>query len=122
MSAPYILVVDDDKDIRTIVELAMRFEGIRVESAENGAAALEKLRAPQLPIAIFVDLMMPVMDGWRFSEAVAADPRLNSIPITVMTAFEDVARPMPKAADVIRKPMSLATLRNAIGKYRATSP
>lgn len=117
MKSPYVLVVDDDSDIRKIVEVAMRLDGVRVETAENGAVALEKLGGSELPAVILLDLMMPAMDGWAFAEALQKDPRLRSLPVIVMTAVEEGSRPIPRSAGLLRKPMALSSLRAALGKY-----
>lgn len=117
MSAPYLLVIDDDSDICAILQLAMSFEGIPVVTAEDGLVALEKLQAQDLPFLILLDLMMPRMDGWEFSEKLATDPRLKDIPVVVMTAFEGTSRPFPPSLEILRKPMSLETTRNIVRKY-----
>jgi CheY-like chemotaxis protein len=62
-----ILVVDDDTDLREAVVEALRSEGYRVTAAKNGADALSHLRLER-PALVLLDLMMPVMDGWRFRE------------------------------------------------------
>lgn len=95
----------------------MKFEGIAVETAEDGLVALEKLNQRELPFLILLDLMMPVIDGWEFSKAIVADPRLQDIPIVVMTAFDDTSKELPPSLEVIKKPMSLATIRSTVRKY-----
>src|SRR5687768_13520104 len=91
-----ILVVDDDIDIREAIQDTLEEEGFRVESAPDGAAALERLRAlPYEPCLVLLDLMMPVMDGWEFLAARKEDPRLASIPITVISASRDLPDDVP---------------------------
>lgn len=117
-----IMVVDDDPDIRSIIELAMRYEGVDVTEAENGAVALEKLQSDPVPCAILLDLMMPVMDGWILSQKMAADSRLKNIPVVLMTAFDEGGRKLPESAALLRKPMSLQTIRDAVRKFCAPHP
>ena len=70
-----ILIVEDDPDILSSLAEAIREEGFVVETAANGYQALTRLES-QLPDLIFLDLMMPLMDGWKFLEigAPAASP------------------------------------------------
>jgi CheY-like chemotaxis protein len=112
-----VLVIDDDPDIRKMIELALRLDGTRAESAMDGVDALRKLAGPELPSLILLDLMMPGMDGWTFAEKVAADERLRGIPIVIMTAFEESPRPFPPAQGLLRKPMTLGSIRETVGKH-----
>jgi CheY-like chemotaxis protein len=80
-----ILVVDDDPALRELLRRLLEREGYAVQEAENGRAALERLReAP--PGLILLDLMMPEMDGFDFVAAVRADKAWRTIPIIVVTA------------------------------------
>lgn len=87
-----ILLVEDDEDIREVVADILEQNGYHVQSAGDGAEALDKLRAAavaQLPRAIFLDLLMPVMDGATFRSEQLRDPRLAAIPVVVMSALAD---------------------------------
>ena len=80
-----ILVVDDDPANRASMRKILEKQGWRVTEVENGEvglAAMEKER----PSLIFLDLMMPVMDGFTFADRVRAHPEWRSIPIVVVTA------------------------------------
>jgi CheY-like chemotaxis protein len=68
-----MLVVDDELDIRNIVEQVLQDAGYGVATAANGAEALNRLRE-QRPDGIILDLNMPVMDGKAFLSACRADP------------------------------------------------
>ena len=81
-----ILVVEDDPDIRLNLKLLLEGEDYSVEVAENGRVALERLNDGELPNLIILDLMMPVMDGFKFRELQQQDIRLAAIPIMIMTA------------------------------------
>lgn len=63
----HILIVEDDPDILSSLAEVIREEGYEVETAANGYQALAKLEAA-MPDLIFLDLMMPLMDGWKFME------------------------------------------------------
>ncbi|MFN8559657.1 MAG: response regulator [Dehalococcoidia bacterium] len=64
---PYVLVVDDDPDIRRLLEEVLTDEGYETRLASNGAEALTAV-AEREPDLILLDLMMPVMDGRQFCE------------------------------------------------------
>ena len=80
-----ILVVEDDRDTREMLERFLQLEGFTVRTAENGRAALDVL-GREGACVILLDLMMPVMNGWEFRHVQASDPRLSRIPVIVVTA------------------------------------
>ena len=84
-SAPCVLIVEDDADVREMMELLLSSMGYRTVTAENGAVALDRLREAR-PCMVLLDLMMPVMTGWEFRERQLADPHLSSIPVLCMSA------------------------------------
>ncbi len=80
-----IVVVDDDRSIRTLLEMGLKKEGYVVSSFENGQAALDAL--PEIkPDLVLSDWMMPVMDGVAFCKRVKADPEMKSIFFVLLTA------------------------------------
>ena len=83
---PYVLVIDDDEDVRDSITDLLEARGHNVQAAANGRDALEILNASTAPCMILLDLMMPVMDGWEFAAHLAQDPRLCSIPTCIVTA------------------------------------
>ncbi|MEA1676657.1 response regulator [Nitrospirillum sp. BR 11163] len=113
-----ILYVDDEPDIRAIVELSLRHVGgFDVRMAESGARALEILDgwAPQL---ILLDAMMPGMDGPATLAAIRQRPALAAVPIAFMTAkvqpseverFKELG-----AVGVIAKPFDPIGLPNTV--------
>jgi CheY-like chemotaxis protein len=82
-----VLVVEDDDEIRASMRKMLELQGCRVTEAENGAAALESMKLER-PTLIFLDLMMPVMDGFTFVEEVRGHAAWRSIPIVVVTAAD----------------------------------
>ncbi len=109
-----IVVVDDDEDVRRLLVLSLsRVGGHDVRSADSGAACLAELRR-ELPDAVVLDVMMPVMDGPATLEEIRTDPRLLSVPVVFLTAGvveSDVERlRMLPVSGLLRKPFDPLTL------------
>jgi len=110
MSAPHILVIDDEDDIRAVVQVSLEdIAGWRVSVAASGGEGLA-LAARERPDAILLDVMMPEMDGPTTFAQLQADPATRTIPVVLLTAkvqpgdrrrFEDlgVAGTIPKPFD-----------------------
>src|SRR5512134_1268402 len=81
-----VMVVDDDVDIRRGIAVALELEGYEVVEAGDGREALQKLRDSAPPVAIFLDLRMPGMNGWQFREEQRRDAELAKIPVIVVSA------------------------------------
>jgi CheY-like chemotaxis protein len=114
-SAP-VLVVDDDPAIRSAVRDVLESAGIAVETAANGADALEKVgrRRPRL---VLLDMRMPVLDGWGFASAL--QERGVTLPVVVMTAASDASRWAAEigAIGVVAKPFGVAELVRTVRRY-----
>ena len=119
MQCKNILIVEDDADISEILKFAIEMEGYTVCTAANGKEGLEVLSKIEAPCLILLDLMMPIMDGWAFAEALEKDPTLNSIPFVVVTAFAESAINIKKARAIIKKPVDLELLSSTIKKICA---
>lgn len=85
---PHVLIVDDDSDVREMLEMFLGHSGYTITSAANGAEALQKMRE-RAPCLVLLDLMMPVMSGWQFRERQLADPGLSNVPVVCITAAYD---------------------------------
>jgi signal transduction histidine kinase/CheY-like chemotaxis protein len=92
-----VLLVEDDSAIRSSMKRMLEKNGCRVAEADNGEIALT-LMEQERPSLIFLDLMMPVMDGFEFATRVRAHPDWRSIPIVVVTAH-DLTRAERKRLD-----------------------
>ena len=111
-----VLVIEDEVDIRELMVEILESAGYPVFAAADGAEALSYLRAGSRPCIILLDLMMPVMDGWTFSQEKQKDPALATIPVVVVSA---VARHDPRnanmnAVDHLPKPLNIGKLLAAI--------
>ncbi len=89
MSKETILVVDDEQNIIELARLYLEQDGYRVEAANNGRAALDKLRALD-PALLILDLMLPEIDGWEVCRRVrASHENFGDVPIIMLTARDD---------------------------------
>ena len=111
-----VLVVDDEPTIRELVAEALRDAGYRVETAANGAEALQLMHGAPPPHAIVLDLMMPRLDGTSFVELMRLNPLLSSVPIVLVTAAYGAAKAAERigARACITKPFELDELVDAV--------
>lgn len=85
----HILVVDDIEYNRDLLSRRLLRRGHTVDLANDGAEALQRLRARAYDLLI-LDLMMPVLDGYSVLSAVRADPTLRTIPVIVISALDEL--------------------------------
>jgi len=88
MTGETILVVDDAANIIDLARMYLEQEGFRVESAMDGAAALEVI-SRQPPALMVLDLMLPEVDGWEVCRRVRAGNAAPDLPIIMLTARDD---------------------------------
>lgn len=114
-AAPRILVVEDDLDLgETLCEI-LKMSGYRASHVLDSGEALQLLSNDGSHDLILLDLMMPRMDGWAFREAQLRDRKLKDIPVLVLSAVGEIAKPI-KADGVLRKPVTPETLLATIQK------
>lgn len=80
-----ILVVDDEPDVRKMVEVRLKANEYDVVTAADGNEGLERVRADN-PDLILLDMMMPGIDGFQFFKLMRRDPQTARIPIMMLTA------------------------------------
>jgi len=101
-----VLLVEDDAEIRDVTQRALEKEGWNVMIAENGQVGLERVQE-RIPELIFLDLMMPVMDGFHFLHELRKVDAWKGIPVVVVTAkdltADDRARLSGSVTAVIEK-------------------
>jgi two-component system chemotaxis response regulator CheY len=116
MTDPLVLVVDDDPDILDAICDILEGEGYRVARARHGAEALERVEAEQ-PAIILLDLMMPVMDGVTFAQALKERPERQRIPIVVISADGNPQRAASiGAAGYLAKPFDIDALLSQVAQ------
>lgn len=109
MAKPTILVVDDEEDIRELVELNLRREGYNVLTCETGEQALAQATRNG-PDLVVLDLMLPGMDGLDVCKRLKGDPATRKMPVVMLTAKGEeadiVAGLELGADDYVTKPFS----------------
>jgi PAS domain S-box-containing protein len=81
----YVLLADDNADLRDYVGRLLEGEGYHVELAGDGVAALASARARR-PDLVLTDVMMPAMDGFQLLAALRGDPHLADVPVVMLSA------------------------------------
>lgn len=114
-----ILVIDDDAQVRELVERRLMKEGYQVVTAQGGVEGL-RLARDLRPMAITLDVMMPGMDGWAVLSALKANPELARIPVIMLTMVSDQNLGYTLgAADYLVKPIDKDRLVTVLDKYRS---
>ena len=109
-----VLVVDDDPDIRDVIATALEDDGYSVDTASNGAEALDKAEHHQ-PDAVVLDATMPVMDGWEFLEHWQERPVERRAPVIVVSAYRASKAALRRGAKgYLSKPFDLDTLEHTL--------
>lgn len=112
-----ILAVDDEPNMRRLLEIGLRQAGYQVVSAENGQAALEVLKAEQIDLVVS-DLHMPGMNGLALLKQIRSDH--EALPFIMVTAQGEINTAVEAmklgAADYILRPFDLEVLEVAIAK------
>jgi DNA-binding response OmpR family regulator len=115
--APRVLVVEDEEDLATLVELNLELSGYQVTTASNGRAALDRIGA-DLPDIVLLDVMMPVIDGWQVLRELKADSRTEDIPVIMLTALSEerdlIRGHLQGAVRYVTKPFEMRALIDTI--------
>ncbi len=113
MSAPRILVVDDEADINTILTVTLRRAGYEVASAGDGIEAIEAIRR-QAPDLVLLDVMMPRADGLETLRRIREHGPTAHVPVIMLTAKAALADKMKGfergADDYVAKPFEPAEI------------
>lgn len=115
-----VLVIDDSNTIRRSAELFLRQAGYEVILAEDGFDALSKITDYE-PQVIFVDIMMPRLDGYQTCALIKQNPRLRSTPVIMLSSKDGVfdrARGRLAGSDrYLTKPFTKEGLIEAVSDY-----
>lgn len=115
-----VLVIDDSNTIRRSAELFLREAGYDVILAEDGFDALAKI-SDHRPRVIFVDIMMPRLDGYQTCALIKRNPALKSIPVIMLSSKDGVfdrARGRLAGSDrYLTKPFTQEALVDVVNEY-----
>jgi len=81
----YLLIVEDDPDIRNLLDTTLRFKQYRILTANNGKQALELVQKEH-PALVIADIMMPQLDGFGLVHRLRINPETRKIPVVFITA------------------------------------
>lgn len=113
-----ILIIEDDNDIAFVLKKMIEMDGYTAATAENGQVALDLIKKEGPFQLIFLDMQMPVMDGWGFAENFYKLYN-HAAPIVVMTAAADSKQRAKEvgANDCLAKPFEIAEFQSMVEKY-----
>ncbi|HET7500287.1 MAG TPA: response regulator [Kofleriaceae bacterium] len=115
-----ILVVDDVETDRELIGLVVKRAGYRVAYAADGNEAIQKAKEIQ-PSLIFLDVVMPVQDGYKTCRLLKKDPATSAIPVVMVTSKSGESdrfwSQKQGAADHLAKPFTPDHLLDCIRMY-----
>jgi two-component system sensor histidine kinase/response regulator len=115
MSDKKVLVVDDEAAIAKLVALIVGQMGLQVETASNGAEALQKI-GQNKPDLLILDLIMPVMTGEELIQEVQANPETANLPIILLSTRQSARGYKRDAFPLITKPFEPAAVKQAVAR------
>lgn len=119
MAKKKVLIAEDYADIRTMMKILVRTYGYEVIEARDGSEAIEKAKEHQ-PDFIFMDLMMPVLDGITATRVIREIESCGEVPIVAVTAYERSFFNKALEAgcnEVIEKPLKFDSLGSLLNQY-----
>lgn len=123
------LVVDDSTTVRRLMDLTLRPLGVEVEFSDRGEDALVLVRQRGYDI-VFLDVMLPGMDGYRVCKTIKADKLTKHTPIIMLTSKDsafDKVRGIMAGTDVyltkpIERPALLAAMQKVLPRFQRVLP
>jgi twitching motility two-component system response regulator PilG len=115
-----VMVIDDSKTIRRTAETLLKKEGCEVLTAVDGFEALAKI-SDQKPAIIFVDIMMPRLDGYQTCALIKNNPQFRSTPVIMLSSkdglFDKARGRIVGAEQYLTKPFTRDELLGAIHSH-----
>ncbi len=119
-AAVKVMVIDDSNTIRRSAEIFLKNAGYAVILAEDGFDALSKI-ADQHPQIIFIDIMMPRLDGYQTCSLIKRNDRFKSTPVIMLSSkdglFDRARGRMAGSDEYLTKPFTQETLVAAVNEY-----
>ena len=124
LSGIKVMVIDDSNTIRRSAEIFLLKTGCEVILAEDGFDALAKI-ADHQPQVIFVDIMMPRLDGYQTCALIKKNPRLRDTPVIMLSSkdglFDRARGRLVGSDEYLTKPFTKDTLLEAVRRHRPKS-
>ncbi len=124
MAGLRVMVIDDSKTIRRTAETLLKKEGCDVVTAIDGFEALAKI-ADQQPRIIFVDIMMPRLDGYQTCALIKSNSQFKAVPVIMLSSkdglFDKARGRIVGSEQYLTKPFTRDELLGAIRRYVAVS-
>ena len=115
-----VLVIDDESAVRDLVARSLAGNGVHTITAADGEEGL-RLARERHPCLIFLDVLMPKMDGWAVLTALKADRTVSDIPVVMLTlVHEGEMGIVLGASEYLTKPVDREQLQSVLEKYRPT--
>jgi two-component system chemotaxis response regulator CheY len=111
-----VLVVEDDDDIREVIIEILEAEGYSTLSARNGKEALDLLEQTAKPCLVLLDMMMPIMNGRQFLDAIMKNSRLAPLPVLIVSAIADKTN-TEGSIGYLKKPIDINVVLDVVGQY-----
>ena len=115
-----VMVIDDSKTIRRTAETLLAKEGAEVTTAVDGFEALAKI-AETAPQIIFVDIMMPRLDGYQTCTLIKNNPRFRDTPVIMLSSkdglFDKARGRIVGSEQYVTKPFTREELLDAVRKH-----
>lgn len=119
-----VMVIDDSNTIRRTAEIFLKSAGCEIILAEDGFDALSKI-TNEHPDIIFVDIMMPKLDGYQTCSLIKRNARYKSIPVIMLSSkdglFDRARGRMVGSDQYLTKPFTKETLLEAVQTYAVQS-
>ncbi len=116
-----VMVIDDSNTIRRSAEIFLLKAGCEVILAEDGFDALAKI-ADHQPEVVFVDIMMPRLDGYQTCALIKKNPRLRETPVIMLSSkdglFDRARGRLVGSDEYLTKPFTKDTLLEAVRRHR----
>lgn len=116
-----VMVIDDSKTIRRTAETLLKKAGCEVLTAENGFEALPII-SNQRPDILFIDILMPRLDGYQTCSLVKSNPNFSDIPVIMLSSkdglFDRAKGRVVGAEQYLTKPFTREDLLGAIRTHR----
>src|SRR3546814_828114 len=116
----WVMVIDDSKTIRRTAETLLKKEGCEVVTANDGFEALAKI-ADQHPQVIFVDIMMPRLDGYQTCALIKNNQMFRSTPVIMLSSkdglFDKARGRIVGSEQYLTKPFTRDELLGAIRRF-----